>query len=65
MHKPKDRTSDMYYIAYAGWYPATVDQSPANIIISEFVYTTSKERMAAQNIFLLARSCAQYLVESS
>jgi len=40
----------MYYIAYVGWYPAVVDQSPANIIISEFVYITSKERMAAQII---------------
>jgi len=41
----------MYHIAYAGWYPATGDQSPVNIIISEFVYTTSKEKMAAQIMF--------------
>ena len=55
----------MYHIAYAGWYPAAVDQSPANIIISEFVYTTPKESMAAQIIFLLARWYTHYLVESS
>jgi len=47
MHKPEGCISDMYHIAFAGWYPAAVDQSPANIIISEFMYTTPKERMAA------------------
>ena len=61
---PRARTSDMYYIAYAGCYPTAVDQSPANIIISEFVYTTSKERMVARVIFLLASWwCTHYLVE--
>ena len=44
----------MYHIAYLGWYSTTGHQSPANIIISEFVYTTSKERMIAQIIFHLA-----------
>jgi len=45
-----ERISDMYRIAYLGWYSTTGDQSPANIIISEFVYTNSKERMIAQII---------------
>ena len=55
--------SDMYHFAYANWYcissQVTNHQQSYIIIISEFMHTTSKERMAAQIIFLLESDAAR------